>query len=175
MARFGQSMIRSTRGSDLTGRNWCQAGEPNLVDLGREAGAADDHRVRECHVDHVHDELAGATDIRGGVLLDALAALEPEDDDRWLVGEDVEEAHRRGVVVAGGGAGGDEGDRAGTDEVGEEPVAVPRRQTGEVEVHEPSPSCFGKASIREVASATCDCNGINCLSGRFPARRVDLP
>ena len=56
-------------------------------------------------------------------------------DNRRLMGKDVEEAHRRGIVMSAKRAGGDQRDRTRADEVGQQAVTVACGQGGEVEIH----------------------------------------
>ncbi len=84
------------RHADQRRRERRQAGERELVDLGRHGGAARVHPLDERPRRQVPDELAGRLDVAHGVLV----ADAGEADDRRRVVERVEEAVRREVQRA---------------------------------------------------------------------------
>src|ERR1043165_4872576 len=75
----------------------------DLADVGREIDRTLVHLLTDRLVDQIYDELPAMADVRGGILQPAAGPrLQPEDHQRRVFAEDVEERERRGVHHAGG-------------------------------------------------------------------------
>ncbi len=108
-----------------------------FVDLAVETEAADKHMFGNSHIDHVDDKLAGAANIGHRVLILAIQTrLDSENNDGRIMGEDVEKAHRRCIVVARLRAGRNKRYRPWTNKIRQQPIAALRLKRGEVEFHD---------------------------------------
>ena len=88
------------------GRQQIEPRDLDLADLRRKVDGAEVHGLGDRLVDQVDHELAGIADVVGGVLGAAGGRdAEAEHHDRRLLGQHVEEAERRRIVVAARASG----------------------------------------------------------------------
>ena len=132
-----------TRGSDTKGRGGGESGCFEFALAVGKGGCGGDHGIGELRGDEVNDEFAVLADVAGGVFGDGRLSVfggflvaGGEGDKGRVRSENVEEGVRRGIDAAQAVDGGDPGDRAGSDERGEDFVAVRRFERREVDFHE---------------------------------------
>ncbi|MOA04754.1 hypothetical protein D3C78_1243250 [compost metagenome] len=121
---------------DLAAGCGCQSRNRKFINLAVEAETANKHLFGQRHIDHVDDKLTRAANIGHRVLLLAhLTRLDTENNDRRIMGENVEETHRRGIVVACGRTRRDKRYRPRADKIGQQTVTALRFKRGKIEFH----------------------------------------
>ncbi|CUW97355.1 hypothetical protein AGR2A_Lc30117 [Agrobacterium genomosp. 2 str. CFBP 5494] len=137
----GAGRLRGITRIDLATGHGSKLGHRHLVNFIVEAETADQHLLRKRHIDHIDDELASAADIHHRILfLAAHLRLNAEDHDGRIMRKDVEEAHRRCIVMASFRAGRHECDRPRTDKIRQKAVAALGLKRAEIEFHDRHPN-----------------------------------
>ena len=117
--------FRDPAAVDLRRGGHCQTRGGNLVHVGFIADAANGHRLGQGHVHHVHTERSARVDVGNGVLDGAVGArLDAQDQDRRILREHVEKAHRGRIRHPVCRQRRDQRDGARGDKVGQQPIAV---------------------------------------------------